>query len=190
MGVVGQPSEGLTYSYRAIELDSLSELIQAVHVVNLKNARKYNEALKVARELLKSNPNQGIALPALWAVYHEKGEYTEAFNAAKKIYTIKGNDLAIKAMEAGYIEGGYTLAMQRIAEKMIARQDSVYFPPWQISTLYTRAGLKEEALDWLWKAFEEDDHNVLVIGVDPLFDILLDEPRFKELLRKMNLPND
>jgi tetratricopeptide (TPR) repeat protein len=135
MGVVGQPSEGLTYSYRAIELDSLSELIQAVHVVNLKNARKYNEALKVARELLKSNPNQGIALPALWAVYHEKGEYTEAFNAAKKIYTIKGNDLAIKAMEAGYIEGGYTLAMQRIAEKMIARQDSVYFPPWQISTL-------------------------------------------------------
>jgi class 3 adenylate cyclase/TolB-like protein len=190
MGVVGQPIEGLTYSYRAIELDSLSEFIQAVHVVNLKNARKYNEALQVAQELLKTYPNQVIALPALWAVYHEKGEYTEAFNTAKKIYTIKGNDLAIEEMEAGYIEGGYTLAMQRIAEKMIACQDSVYFPPWQISTLYTRAGLKKEALDWLWKAFEEDDHNVVVIGLDPLFDILRDEPRFKELVRKMNLPND
>ena len=190
MGVVGRPTEGLAYSYRAIEVDSVSEFIQAVHLVNLKNARKFDEAERVAQELLKTNPNQGIALPALWAVYHEKGQYTEAYNVAKKIYTIKGNDLAIEAMEAGYREGGYQLAMQRIAEKMIANLDSVYFPPWQIGTLYTRAGLKKEAVDWLWKAFEEDDSNVVVIGLDPLFDILRDEPRFKELLRKMNLPED
>ena len=96
--------------------------------------------------------------------------------------------MAIEALEAGYREGGYKMAMQRTAEKMIASRDSVYFPPWQIGTLYTRAGLKKEAVEWLWKAYEDDDHNVVVIGVDPLFDILRDEPRYKELLRKMNLP--
>jgi hypothetical protein len=74
--------------------------------------------------------------------------------------------------------------MQRIAEKMIAGQDSVYFPSNQICTLYARAGLKKETLDWLWKAFEEQEHNIVVISVDPLFDFLRDEPRFKELLRK------
>ena len=45
-------------------------------------------------------------------------------------------------------------------------------------------------MEWLWKAYEEDDHNVVVISLDPLFDNLRDEPRFKELLRKMNLPED
>jgi class 3 adenylate cyclase/TolB-like protein len=188
LGVVGQPMEGLEYSYRAIEVDSLNEFVQRVHVVNLKNARKYDEVKQIGQELLNTDPV--IGLPALWAVYHQKGEYTEAFNAAKKIYTLKGNDAAIEAMETGYKEGGYQLAMQRIAEKMIASSDTAYFPPWQIGTLYTRAGLKKEAVDWLWKAFEEDDHNVVVIGLDPLFDILRDEPRFKELLRKMNLPED
>jgi class 3 adenylate cyclase/TolB-like protein len=186
--VLGQPMEGLEYSYRAIEVDSLDEFVKRIHIVNLKNARKYDEVQQIAQGLINTDPV--IGLPALWAVYHEKGEYTEAFNAAKKIYTLKGNDAAIEAMEAGYRDGGYQLAMQRIAEKMIARQDSVYFPPWQIGTLYTRAGLKKEALDWLWKAYEEHDLNIVVIGVDPLFDILREEPRFKDLLGKMNLPID
>ncbi|MFC2124724.1 adenylate/guanylate cyclase domain-containing protein [Bacteroidota bacterium] len=188
LSVLGQPTEGLTYSYRAVEVDTLNELVKRIHALNLKNARKYDELQQIARELPNNDPV--IGLPALWAVYHEKGEYTEAFNVAKKIYTLKGNDAAIEAMEAGYEEGGYQLAMQRIAEKMIAYRDTAYFAPWQISTLYTRAGLKKEALDWLWKAFEEQDHNIVVIGADPLFDILRDEPRFKELLRKMNLPVD
>jgi TolB-like protein/tetratricopeptide (TPR) repeat protein len=187
LGAIGRRTEGLSYSYQAIELDPYNELIKAVHAMNLKNARKYSEAYEVLQGLLKTDPNQVMGLPALWAVYHERGQFTEAFNVAKKIYTIKGNDLAIQAMEAGYREGGYQLAMQQVAEKMIAVRDSVYFPSWQISTLYTRAGARKEALDWLWKAYEEPDANIVVIGVDPLFDILRDEPRFKELLRKMNL---
>ena len=190
LGIIGRPIEGLKYSYQAIELDPFNELIQAVHAMNLKNARKYDEAFQVLQGLLKADPSQGMGLPALWAVYHEKGQYTEALNIAKKIYTIKGNDLAIEAMEAGSTEGGYQMAMQRTAEKMIAYRDTAYFPSWQIGTLYTRAGLKKEALDWLWKAYEDQDGNIVVIGVDPLFDILREEARFKELLGKMNLPVD
>ncbi len=186
LAVLGRLTEGLTYSYRAVEVDPHNEFIQAVHAFNLKNARKYDEAYQVLQGL--SDPV--ISLPALWAVYHEKGQYTEAFNVAKEIYEIKGNNIAIEAMEAGYREGGYQLAMQRIAEKMIVSRDTAYFPSWQISTLYARAGLKNEALDWLWKAFEEHDHNIVVISIDPLFDFLREEPRFKELLRKMNLPVD
>ncbi len=190
LGVIGRPTEGLTYSYRAIEVDPYNELILPVHAMNLKNARKYDEALKVLQGLLKTDPSNMIGLSTLWAVYHEERKYTEALVVAKEIYKIKENDLAIEALEAGYTEDGYKMAMQRIAEKMIAYRDSDYFPSWQIGTLYTRAGLKKEALDWLLNAYEDHDLNIVVIGVDPLFDILREEPRFKELLRKMNLPAD
>jgi class 3 adenylate cyclase/TolB-like protein/Tfp pilus assembly protein PilF len=182
------PVEGLEHSYLASKLDPFNDLVQSVHAMNLKNARKYDEALELIQESLKTNPDHGIHLPALWAVYHEKGDYTEALEIAKKIYLRNGNELALEALEVGFEEGGYKMAMQRIAEAMIALRDTTFFPTWQIFTLYCRSGLKQEALDWLEMAFEEDDPNILVISVDPLFDFLRDEPRFKDMLQKNNLP--
>jgi hypothetical protein len=34
----------------------------------------------------------------------------------------------------------------------------------------------------------EKDPNMPYISTDPIFDIIYNEPRFQELLRKMNLP--
>ena len=96
--------------------------------------------------------------------------------------------MALKSLEEGFEEGGYNLAMQRTAEMMISQRDSIYLPSWQIATLYCRAEKKAEALEWLEKAYEEHDSNMPYISVDPLFDFLRDEPRFKELLKKMGLP--
>ena len=79
------------------------------------------------------------------------------------------------------------MAMQRTAEMMISKRDTIFFPSWQICTLYCRAGMKEEALEWLEKAFEEHDSNMPYISIDPLFTFLRDEPRFKNLLIKMDL---
>ena len=61
--------------------------------------------------------------------------------------------------------------------------------PWQIATLYTRAGMRKEALDWFEKALEENDPNMPYLKVDPIFEILYDEPRYQMLLEKMGLRN-
>jgi len=185
----GRIKEGLDHSYKASELDQFNDLIQSVHGMNLKNARKYDEALELIRKTLKTIPDHGIHLPTLWAVYHEKGDYTEALETAEKIYLRNGNELALEALESGFEEGGYKMAMQRTAEAMIALRDTTFFPAWQIFTLYCRAGLKHEALDWLEIAYyDERDGNITAISVDPMFDFLRDDPRFKEILRKNNLP--
>jgi hypothetical protein len=51
-----------------------------------------------------------------------------------------------------------------------------------------RAGEKELALEWLEKGFEMRDPNMPYISVPPAFDSLRDDPRFQDLLRRMNLP--
>jgi hypothetical protein len=71
---------------------------------------------------------------------------------------------------------------------LVARSDDSFITPWQIGTLYTRAGRNNDALDWLEKACEENDPNIPFISVDPIFNHLRDNPRFGELLRKMKLP--
>lgn len=75
-----------------------------------------------------------------------------------------------------------------MAELLIQRSDTSYVTPWQIGTLYTRAGNKEKAVTWLEKAYDARDSNMPYIGVDPIFDILRSDVRFQNLLKKMNLP--
>jgi len=185
---MGHPEEGLIHSELATKLDPFNTLFQALHGLILKNARKYDEALIQLQKTLITEPNQRIALPALWAVYHEKFMYPEALQIAKRTYAAKGDSVAIKVLDRGNQEGGYKLAMQRAAEMMVSRKDTSYVTPWQIGTLYTRAGMNDEALEWLEKAYEEHDSNMSAINIDPLFDGLREDDRFKNLLRQMNFP--
>ena len=187
LAIMGNPEKGLPHSELAMQLDPFNTLYMSLHGQALKNAGKFNEALELLLKLYEIEPDQGIALPALWAVYHELGDWQKALDIAKKIYILKENELALKSLEEGFEEGGYHMAMQRIAEMMISHSDSVYYPLGQIVTLYCRAGMKEEALEWLEKAYEEHDSNMPYISVDPLFDFLRDEPRFKSILKKMDL---
>ncbi|MBT8204917.1 MAG: adenylate/guanylate cyclase domain-containing protein [Eudoraea sp.] len=187
LAIMGDPEKGLTHSELAMNLDPFNNLYMSIHGQALKNARKYDEALELLLKLYEIEPDQGIALPALWAVYHELGDTQKALDIAKKIYQLKGNELALQSLKQGYEEGGYHLAMARTAEMMIAHRDSIYFPPWQIFTLYCRAEMKEEAMDWLEKAYEEHDSNMPYISTDPLFEFLHDDPRFLNILKKMNL---
>jgi len=54
--------------------------------------------------------------------------------------------------------------------------------------LYAAAGEKEEALNWLDKAFEQHSSGMAALKVDPIFDNLRTEPRFTELVRRVGLP--
>ncbi len=72
---------------------------------------------------------------------------------------------------------------------LAARSDTTFVTPWQIGTLYTRSGDAELALDYLELAYEAHDGNIPYLSVDPIFDYLRDEPRFRSLIRRRGLPN-
>ena len=75
---------------------------------------------------------------------------------------------------------------------LIELSKSTYVLPSYITESYTYAGNKEKTLEWLEKGWEMmSDSNISFIGVLPHYvDLLRDEPRYQDLLRKMNLPVD
>ena len=79
------------------------------------------------------------------------------------------------------------MALRRVAESKIRQSKSKYITPWQIATLYTRAGMPEEAIQWFEKALIAHDPNMPYLNVDPIFDYLRDDPRFKNLIREIGL---
>ena len=177
----------MTQIRRALELDPLNALFRGHYAMDLMHARRYDDAISVLLDTLKTSPNDLLALSTLRSAYHMKHMYPEALDAWKASYAARGDQAAEEALARGFKEGGYTMALQRAAEMLASRSRTAYVPSWQIGTLYARAGKKDAALDWLEKAFQAHDPNMPYISVDPIFDILRDDPRFKDLLRRMNL---
>ena len=185
LNIMKRPDEAMAQIERAVELDPLNPLIQAFYSVDLIFARRYDDAIAQAQNALRTAPNQRVAITALIYGYHAKGMDEEHLAAMKALYAAAfGFSEVEDALARGYAEAGYQGAMNRAADALAARSDKA-FPT---ATVYIFAGNNDRALDWLEKAFEEHDPNLPYLGCTPLFDSLRDDPRFKDILRRMNFP--
>ena len=75
--------------------------------------------------------------------------------------------------------------MRRAAETLAARSRTTFVPPYDVALLYIYAGDNDRALEWLEKGYEERSPEMPYLGM-PRFDSLQDDPRFQDLLRRMN----
>ena len=183
-----RPEEAMVQIEQAMELDPFNTLLRSIYAWDLIYAHRYDDAIDHLRETLRTAPDDWTALSTLRSVYHQKGMYEEALEIWKRSYDARDDQESEDALVRGYEEGGYSGALSSVAELLIERSRTTFVTPWQIGTLYTRAGKKDKALEWLEKAFEARDGNLIYLSVDPIFDYLRDEPRFQDMIQKMNLP--
>jgi serine/threonine protein kinase/tetratricopeptide (TPR) repeat protein len=188
LNYMGRPKEAAVEADRGVALDPLNTLVQDIYAMYLMQARRYDDAVAVLLNILKTSPDDAIGLSTLRSVYHMKHMYKEALEIWKASYVAKGDREAVEALERGFAEGGYQGALQRVAETLVERSKTTFVTPWQIGTLYTRAGKKDEALEWLEKAYAAHDPNMPYLSVDPIFDDLRADPRFQDILQRMKLP--
>ena len=186
--MMGRPEEAMAQIERALELDPFNANFRTIYAWDLMYAHRYDEAVEHLEETLRTAPTGQMALSALKAAYHLKGMHEKAMEVWKTWYASRGEYEAEEALVRGYEEGGYYRALSSVADMKVERRKTTFVSPWQIATLFTRAGKNEEALDWLEIAYEERDPNFFYICIDPIFDDLRDDPRFKQLLRHLNLP--
>ena len=184
---LNEPKKAMEHIERAIQLDPFNPLFKALYGMDLMYAHKYDEVISMLEKNLQSDPGDIISLTTLRSAYHQKKMYAKAILTWVKYFEARHDKKALTALEQGVQEGGYSLALQRVAELFIERSKSSYVTPWQIATLYTRAGKKELALAWLEKALDEHDPNMPYLSVDPIFDNIRSDERFLDLLRRMNL---
>jgi hypothetical protein len=76
-------------------------------------------------------------------------------------------------------------AMLKVQEKLYAQQS---VSPTAVALTEALLGNKSEALRYLQAAYDQRDGAVLFVDTDPAFKSLDNEPVYRDLLARMNLP--
>jgi serine/threonine-protein kinase len=173
--------EALEEANRAIELDPLAPIILAQKAYTIFFTHGRDGALEQLQKTLDIEPHFRPALFYRAMFNFDAGSYKEAF----KDYEIINFDLGRGLV---YAKTGKMTEAKQILETMIERAHQEYIPKTAIAILYFETGDKDTGFIWLEKAFEERERNLTFIKIQPGFDDdVRSDPRFKAILKKMNL---
>jgi serine/threonine-protein kinase len=186
---MGRTEEALPHIELAVELDPLNAKYRAFYGVVLEYNRRFDDAIAAARTALDMVPNYPIGRFALGQAFLSKGMYDELLNHHREGYADIPELSA--ALEDGFEKDGNKGAFLALADLQAQWYGKPSRVAWafEIGRRYLESDRYEKAIDWFEKAYEEHDPNMPYINMSA-FDPLRSNPRFQELLRKMNLPVD
>jgi tetratricopeptide (TPR) repeat protein len=185
----GRVEEAMTQSKRALELDPVSTVSNWNAGFIFYLARRYDQAIDQERKTLELDPNFLPAHGLLGEIYAQKSMYKEAVTEFEKGLAVSSGDgYALGGLGYAHAKAGRKDEAQKLLNQLKELSTQKYVPAYSISEIYVGLGEKENAFEWLEKAYEERSARLGVsIKCDPLFDPLRSDPRFADLLRRMNL---
>jgi TolB-like protein/Flp pilus assembly protein TadD len=186
---LGRHKEAFAEGQRAIELDPLNLITNALVGMVLYQARQYDASIEELNRPLQMNPNFWVTHFQLGKAYEQKGRYQEAiaeFTRARDLS--EGNSEAAAMVGHTYALAGNKGEAQRVLKELEDRSQHTYVPPCNIALLYAVLGENDEAMRWLEKGYEARDIHMVFLKVDARWDSLRANPHFQDLLQRMNFP--
>jgi len=135
------------------------------------------------------DPNFVVAHYYLSFLYLQQGLHDDAISEAQKALALSGGENTLFAAILGYIYSmsGKIEKAKKVLTKLEKLSKQKYVSPYLVALIYLGLEQKEEALELIEKAYEQRDNRLMYLKIDPMLDPLRSDPRFKELLKKMNL---
>jgi TolB-like protein/DNA-binding winged helix-turn-helix (wHTH) protein/Tfp pilus assembly protein PilF len=178
----GQFLQAIVEARKAVELDPASLLVNRNLTFVYLMARQYNDAIAQSKITLELNPANFISQFDLARAYLLKGSQTQARAEAARFGFAEHPFFASPAKHKDSVERlGRDISLQSASSKE-------YLDPFYVSMLYAHLGVKERAFEWLTKAYQDKSAMMVQLKVNPNMDPLRSDPRFQDVLRRMNFP--
>lgn len=186
---VGRSDEAIAELSRALELEPLDLNV----LVNLGKAYLYagqrEKALEQVRKVHDLEPNFVLGQFILGIVYNGNGLYDDAVRLSENaLQTEPANQHMLWIRGYAYARSG----RRREAEESIAKlreiEKTQYVVRSFIASIYGALGEKDQAFAEFDKALEEREPWLKWINAEPMMGPLRNDPRFKEVLKRLNLP--
>lgn len=197
LNLVGRFDQALDEINKILELEPLSPLFRRYPVVLYYFARRHDESVIEIQKLPELRDPSGKPAWRAWPLvflannYTAAGRYDEALAACDQIRTLMtlGADLwADTAIVCAHAGAGQRDEAQKILDIWTAREDGEALDPVNVAAMYAALGYTDDALKWLTQAYEEHYAGIVWLKVHPSLDPLRSDPRFQDLLHRMNFP--
>ena len=182
----GRHEEALAEARKSRELDPLNLAQSALEGQFLLHAGQVDEALERLRKTSELEPNFWMPHLIAASAYIEKGMYAEAIAESRKEYELSGGNIFPYGIYAMARSGKRDEARAELNELLILSATK-YVSPYNIALIYNALDERENALDWLEKGYENRDPKMTYLKVEPKWNNLRNEPRFVDLMKRMNL---
>ena len=187
LSAMGRHEQAIAEIKRAQELDPVSPLMLAMGAGIYNSARRYDEGIGECRKALELDPNLGVAHGNLGWAYCGKGMYKEAVAEYEEEARLIGSDPTMDVANAYILAGRRGEALKMLSGLREQYRRGEIFPL-ALCCHYTILGEKQRALGWLQKAYEDRDPYMVGIKNNLCLDPLRSDPRFQDILRRMNFP--
>jgi TolB-like protein/DNA-binding winged helix-turn-helix (wHTH) protein/tetratricopeptide (TPR) repeat protein len=189
LDLTARPQAAFVQLHRVKELDPVSPFTYHALSYHFFVARRFQDALKQAQIVQDLSPHDPKVFESLGALYIFTGAYSKATSLAEQGIALWGRDasfivsLALSAGRAGERERakGLLTELQALAKRR-------YVPPCWFSMIHMELGELDRAFEWLEKAYAVRDGYLVHMKVSPQFDAVRGDPRFQDLLGRMNFP--
>ena len=154
----------------------------------LLSAGQTDRSIEQTRKTLELEPNFWWALQSLGLAYERKKQYTEAIAALEKARSVDSSPSNLGYLGAVYGIAGKEADARRVLEELKEVSKRRYVSPHNIAVVYAGLNDKDQAFEWLNRAYEARCFAMTQLNVETVLDNLRSDRRFKDLLKRMNLP--
>jgi TolB-like protein/DNA-binding winged helix-turn-helix (wHTH) protein len=192
---MGRMAEAIAENQKAIALDPLSPPINNFMGVTYMLAGDYEKSYQQFLNMIAMDPSFPLAHEYFSGLLEVMGKYPEAIEEHEKSRLLSGSSpeesaaeaaALLKAFKTGGEKGFWQYTLQLILKPL--KQDGSA-DAGLLAMVYAMGGNKDKAFEWLDKAYEQRDGQVItLITSDPVWKNLRDDPRFLAFVRRLGLP--
>jgi len=186
---MGRTEEALTSIRRALELEPL--VLSAYWTASdvFYSSHQYDQAIAQLQEALSLFPNGPFLLSRLGSSYVQKGMFKEAIGEMKRAVILSPDNPEHRWMLGhAYAVAGKPAEARIILDDLHSLAKRQYVLPYGFALIHTGLGENDEALEWLERAYQDRNGWMPFLQVEPRLDPLRSDPRFQDLLGRMNFP--
>ena len=189
LGDLGRAPQSIAESEKAVQLDPLSPMAGCDLSVTYSHAGMPEKAVNALQRVLTFAPDFQPAHLYLVNPYQAMGQIDKAEGEARRYVELTGDNTALLKfrIERDAAEGRTQQAKQK-AEELLKHNREGLFGAYNAASLYFTIGDKEAGYRELEKAYQQHSWLLVNLPVDKSFDSVRQEPRFRDLMRRVGLP--
>jgi len=192
--ISGRLDEAVALQERVVQLDPLAPRAREELGRIYWFARRYDDGIRHLQETAELFPNRAAPHLFLCWIFQSKGQWAQALAAVEKSGELhpapEDDPLHLATLVFSKGGAGKTEEATETLERLLGLRSRSYVSPIFLAYGYIGIGDMDRSIEWLERAYEARHQHVTVLEQLPSLDPLRDDPRFQDIVRRMNFPEN